>query len=210
MSRSDFIWPTLEVIEDAEKIRLAEKRKQDLEMIRTAVIDHDAEILIEEARRLADLENDRRKTAETKAAIYLTFVGVLSPILATIAPEALNPRDGWAKLIATLALFLLAGAYLLRCGAWAFQAIAVRSSAHPDAVELVGFWSSSDRKAELAKDLLKCARLNRQGVNDKVTAIKMAHEFATRAFLTFILALLIRAAWAPLATVLAAIANLVG
>lgn len=202
----DLIWPMLEQPTDAEKRRDGDRRQQDLESIGAATIDQDEDTLIEEARRLADLENERRKTAETKAAIYLAFVGVLAPILATIAPEALAPNKGWIRLIVTLILFLLAGAYLLQCGAWAFQAIKVQASAHPDAVELVGMWSGSNRKSALARDLLKCVRLNRTGVNLKVTAIKMAHEFATRALLMFVVALLVRSGWTPVGLVLSALA----
>lgn len=210
MRTVDLFWPMLEPPTDEEKRRATERRLRDLEVIQTGAATEDLDVLIEEARRLSDLEHERRKTAETKAALYLTFVGVLAPILATIAPETLTPDRGWARLTVTLALFLAAGAFLLRCGVWAFQAIKVQASSHPDAAELVTMWSGADRKVALARELLKCVRLNRPGVNRKVTAIKMAHEFATRAFAMFILGLLVRSGWTPVSQLFAAIGRVLG
>ncbi|WP_312405085.1 hypothetical protein [Brevundimonas sp.] len=201
----DLFWPMLEPPTDDEQRKATEGRKHDLDVIQTAAVSKDLDVLIEEARRLSDLENERRKTAETKAAIYLTFVGVLAPILATIAPDALSPDKGWPRLAITLALFLAAGAYLLWCGVWALRAIEVQTSSHPDAAELATMWTGADRKVALARELLKCVRLNRPGVNRKVTAIKMAHMFATRAFAMFVLGLLVRSGWTPVSQLLAAI-----
>ena len=81
MRTVDLFWPMLEPPTDEEKRRVAERRLRDLEVIQTGAVTEDLDVLIEEARRLSDLEHERRKTAETKAALYLTFVGVLAPIL---------------------------------------------------------------------------------------------------------------------------------
>lgn len=205
MRLADLFWPTLEQPNDTVLRQDADRLTRDLAAIETSTISQDVDILIEEARRLGDLEHERRKIAETKAAIYLTFVGVLAPVLATIAPEALAPDKGWIHPFITLGLFLAAGAYLLQCGAWALRAIKVQVSHHPDAAELATMWGSEDRKSALARDLLRCTRLNRPGVNVKVSAIKMAHEFATRAFVMFVLGLLVRTGWTPVGQAFAAV-----
>lgn len=197
----DLLWPTLEKPSDAEMIRAAEGLKLDREAISNAIITGDEQILIDEAHRLADSELERRKTSETKATIYLTVVGVLSPILATIAPEALEPKHGWPRLIVTLVIFLGSGAYLFRCGAWALHALAVRASTRVDAVDLVGLWATADHKAALARQLMLCVRLDRAGINEKVTSIIMAQAFALRAFAFFILGMVVRAGWQSISQV---------
>jgi len=201
MRWGDLFWPTLEKPTDMEKAREASALARDREQIDQAKISEDEQMLIDEARRLADSEMDRRKTAETKAAIYLTIVGVLSPILATIAPEALEPKSGWPRLVVTLAIFLCAGAYLLRCGLWALHAISVKASTRIDAVDLVRLWALPDRKAALARQLMLCVRLDRAGVNEKVTSIIMAQAFAIRAFALCVLAMVVRSGWKPISQV---------
>ena len=47
----------------------------------------------------------------------------------------------------------------------------------------------------MIRTTLKAARLNWGGVNDKVTFIRMAHEYLMRAFVTFSLLLIVNAAW---------------
>lgn len=47
----------------------------------------------------------------------------------------------------------------------------------------------------MIRTTLKAARLNWSGVNDKVTFIRMAHEYLMRAFVTFSLLLIVNAAW---------------
>lgn len=202
---TDLVWPTLEAETDDEKRKASDCKKHDIDTIQSATINADEDVLIEEARRLADAEQDRRKITEGKAAVYLAFVGVLAPILATIVPDAIRPGTNWVKPMLTLVLFIGAGAYLFRCGRWAFKAIKVGASSHLDAVDLARSWNAPDHKAALARDILKCVRLNRAGVNDKVTAIKLAHEHATRALLAFVAALLVRSGWEPVAKLFAVI-----
>lgn len=201
MKWRDLVWPVLEERTDREKASDAARLNLDLETIESAVISEDADLLIEQARRLADADAERRKTSETKATIYLTLVGVLCPILATIAPGTLSSSHGWPRLVVTLALFLACGCYLLRCGMWALRALAVRTSHRVDASELVKLWPGTDRKSVLARRLLDCVRRDRPLLNKQVTSIIMAQELAVRAIVSFILAMLLRSGWEPMAQV---------
>ncbi|MNT64050.1 hypothetical protein D3C72_2019180 [compost metagenome] len=78
-------------------------------------------------------------------------------------------------------------------------------SYHPDAAELATLWVAEGRKVALVRDLLRCVLLNRTGINEKVTAIKMAHEYSVRAFALFVLALLVRTGWTPMSQILSAL-----
>jgi hypothetical protein len=195
----------LEMPSEVEAGQDAAKTQADLDLIRQATLADDLDTLLEETRRLTDAEADRRKTAESKATIYLTVVGVLAPILASITPTVFDDKGGLAHPLITFAIFVVAGLYLLRSGLWAFRTLQVSASARLDTIELVALWGQPDRKATLVKGLLGCVRRNRAGVNAKVTSIKMAHELGLRAFSMFVLALLVRAGWEPAAALIKAL-----
>ena len=197
MNLRELVWPMLERPSDVEAGQDAAKTQADLDLIRQATLPDDLDTLLDETRRLTDAEADRRKTAESKATIYLTVVGVLAPILASITPTILADKGGLTRPLVTLAIFMIAGLYLLRSGLWAFRTLQVGAASRLDAIELIAMWGQPDRKAALAKGLLGCVRRNRAGVNAKVTCIKMAHELGLRAFSMFVLALIVRAVWEP-------------
>src|SRR5690606_16627710 len=121
-----------------------------------------------------------------------------------------DPKDGWPKLVVTLLLFLFAGANLLQSGVWALRALVVQPSSRVDAADLVAFWAAPDRKAALAKALMTGVRSDRDRVNMKVTAVIMAHHFAVRAFVVFVLAVLVRSGWKSVATVFDQIGRMLG
>lgn len=203
MNVREFFWPVLEGPSPTEAAQDAAKLKVDLDLINQAVISGDEEVLIEEARRLTDAEDDRRKTAETKATIYLTVAGVLAPILASITPTIFVATGGLARPLLTLIIFSAAAAYLFWSGLWAFRTLQVSAAARLDGPELIDIWKGAEPKSGLAKGLLGCVQRNRARVNEKVTCIKMAHAFGIRAFAAFVMALIFRAAWDPVAALLA-------
>ncbi|MBI2260769.1 MAG: hypothetical protein HYU62_03795 [Caulobacterales bacterium] len=202
---TDILWPTLEPVSDMANAQRAAEQRQDLADIAAAVIKGDEDTLVEEARRVFDAETDRRKTADVKATTYLTIAGIVAPILASITPTALVAGQGRIQTAVTVAIFLTTLAYLLGSGRWAFRTLAVSASSRLDARELIQIWTGGNPRAELAKGLLECVRLNRDGVNQKVSAIKMAHAFGWRAFVSLMIAVLVRAAWSPLAATLQAV-----
>ena len=202
MSLRELVWPMLELPSHVEAGQDAAKTQADLDLIRQANLTDDLDTLLDETRRLTDAEADRRKTTESKATIYLTVVGVLVPILASITPTILADKGGLTRPLVTFVIFTIAGVYLLRSGLWAFRTLKVAAASRLDAVELISMWGHPDRKAALAKALLGCVRRNRGGVNAKVTCIKMAHELGLRAFSMFVLALIVHAVWDPAAALI--------
>ncbi len=200
MNVREFFWPVLAeplAIEDAQRL---EFEKAEVASIKAAILqDEHIDVLIDEARRLEDAETARRNGADARATTYLAIVGVLAPILAALTPIAIAKDVGLWRSLFTLVPFAVASAYLLWCSVWCFRALKVSSSARLDAIDLARIWANAKERSELAKGLLVCVRLNRRGVNAKVTCIKMAHEFGVRALMTLVLAILIRSSWAPVA-----------
>lgn len=200
MNIREFFWPILEPGDEAEEARILQ---MDLDRIQTAPVPVEADLLIEEARRLLDAESDRRKSAEARANTYLAIAGVLIPLVAAAMPSALQRPADAAMTTVSLGLVLLAGAYLLQSARWAFRCLEVGVSARVDAIDLFNIWRSNERKTELARNHLKCVRSDRKRVNYKVTCVKMAHAFAIRAFAVFLIAMATRFAWQPATDLLA-------
>jgi len=194
MNVREFFWPILEPGDEADEAR---RLQMDLDLIRAAPVPAEPDLLIEEARRLLDVEADRRKSAEGRANTYLAIAGVLIPLVAATMPSALQKPDDAAMTLLTLALVLLAGAYLLWSARWAFRCLEVGVTSRVDAIDLFDIWKSDELKTELARNHLKCVRADRKRINFKVTCVKMAHAFAIRAFVVFLLAMAARFAWEP-------------
>ncbi|MEO8114134.1 MAG: hypothetical protein ABI655_07140, partial [Phenylobacterium sp.] len=173
----DWLWPMLERPDDADRAREAQSLRADLEAVKAAKLDEDVEVLLDEARRLFDAEGERRKGADGRATAYLTVLGVLIPLLAAVAPSALGPTKDVAKSVVTLVLFTAAAGYLFGGAVWAFLTLRISVAYRMDAIDLVNIWATPARKADLVKGVLSCVRYERRGVNETVSAIKMAHAF---------------------------------
>lgn len=159
-----------------------------------------SDFLLEEARRLVDAELERRKTADVKAATYLAVVGVFVPIFASFEIAWDTPKE--VALQWGLFLFLIAAIFYLLCaGYWAFKVLKVTTICRVDTEDLLQIWctysGADNRRDRLASELLQSVHLNRKPVNQKVTYIKMAHDYLLRAFLAFTFLLLIQISWVP-------------
>ncbi|WP_158918708.1 hypothetical protein [Caulobacter sp. S45] len=199
MSRWDWIWPVLERPDDEHLVREGQRLQQDLDSVRSAKFDDDIDVLLAEARRLFDAEGERRKGADTRATGYLTVVGVLITLLAAVAPVALGPTKDISKTLVTLALFAAAASYLFGGAIWAFRTLRVAISHRLDVNDLIEIWATPARKTDLVKGILACVRYERRVVNEKISFIKMTHAFGLRAVAVFLIAIVVRTAWDPVA-----------
>ncbi|KAB0504542.1 hypothetical protein [Pseudomonas moorei] len=197
MDLIELIWPAMEPL-TSQELKLQDARhKQDIAKINIARWAVDTDAALEEARRLDDAESDRRKTADSKASIYLAAVTALTPVLASLLPSIWSDKSTISFSVCSLAIFFLATLYLFRAGIWAFETLRVSTSSRVDATDLASLWSAATPKPELVKKLLIAVRYNHAGANRKVSCIKMTHAFLLRAFLAFILLLIVQVAWTP-------------
>ena len=156
---------------------------------------HSSELALDEARRMADSEEDRRRTAEGKASTYLLFAGALIPLLTYLETSVWEGKIGTAPKWLSTSILLLAVSYLMGAGVWAFRTVSVGTFHRLDVADLVRIWSSEEPAKELIRETLVAARMNRDEINKKVSCIKMAHLFMTRAFLAFGMLVAIEAVW---------------
>lgn len=193
----EFFWPILEKLSDDEKNKEAEILEKDLSKIKANTWNDSCELALNEAKKLNELEEQRRASADSKAAIYLAAITALAPVLTSLIPGAITKFDG-NKFIDGLSfiIFIYALINLLRAALWAFDTLKVSASHRVDVNELTNIWSDDDKKYEtrLVIANLSCVRRNRNGVNLKVTCIKMTHALLLRIFVAFFLLILIQSA----------------
>lgn len=193
----EFFWPILEKLSDDEKNKEEEILEKDLSKIKANTWNDSCELALNEAKELNELEEQRRASADSKAAIYLAAITALAPVLISLIPGAITKGDG-SKFIDGLSftIFIYALINLLRAALWAFDTLKVSASHRVDVNELTNIWSDDDKKYEkrLIIANLSCVRRNRNGVNLKVTCIKMTHALLLRIFVAFFLLLLIQSA----------------
>lgn len=188
---SDIIWPCLDRGSDADRYRLKESNEKAIYQIERAnwkPIDS----ILEEARWLALSEEERRKSADTKATIYLAVLTAVIPLSATLIkdlPTSFRTFEYW-QLGILIGLFVWTMCYLLAAGIWAFRTIQVSVQYRVDVDELVKLSNHNQVDAALCKEILKSVRNNRDTVNEKISRMIMAHKFLVRMFVSFILFLM--------------------
>jgi hypothetical protein len=201
------IWPRLDPLSVAQ---VTDKKTRDAKkdgLIHALTLKKQASVALEEARRLADMENERRKTADQKATTYLTFVAAIIPLILTFASALWDKKVGNVPPWINIALLVIALVYTLRAGKWAFEVLKVAASHRLGFSDFDQAWQKSDPITHLTRSILQTVRLNEDGTNRKVSGIKMTHAFLFRSFVSFFLLLVVNILW-PMIDALAAQQNL--
>ena len=170
--------------------------------------DLQSEIALEEARRMYDAEQERRRGADTKAGVYLAAVTALIPVLVSLLPTLWSDKTSKALGALSLAVFALAVAYVLRAGYSAFCVLRVSNAHMVGADDISRCWSTQQPAASLAKSIAVKVIENYPGNNAKVSHIKLAHDYLLRAFFVFTVLLAVQALWPCVAWVVEGIAKL--
>ncbi|RXE47301.1 hypothetical protein [Chromohalobacter israelensis] len=193
---SQWLWPGLTLPSES----YADSRQQRwLEGQREKVIQgswaEKSDVALEEARRVFDAEQERRRGADTKAGIYLAAITTLMPILVTVFPSLWDEQGNKGLSITLLGIFVCALSYLVRAGLWALQTIKVSAAAQLGAGDIADSFNSDCPEEKLVKHLLTAVVFNYNGTNKKVSYIKMTHEYLLRALFCFAAFLAVQAVW---------------
>jgi hypothetical protein len=196
MSRcTDFFWPTLEKPKPAELAHDDASEAADIAAARRAGWAQSPELALEEARRLADSEEDRRRATEGKASTYLLFAAAFAAALIPFLPGILESKTGSAPRWLIAIILIVATLYLMAAGIWAFRALRVGTFHRPGVAELAQIWRHSSPARALIRETFALARMNYRAVNEKVSCIKIAHEFMARSFIAFGVLVVVEAGW---------------
>lgn len=149
---------------------------------------HDKDVILEESRRLVLREDERRKTTDTKATIYLAVLTAIVPLSLSFVADISNyvgSLQGW-QILVLIVLFLIGVVYLLAAGAWTFRTLSVSAYDRVDVEELLELSDTTDTTLALNGKLLKSMMNNRKFTNEKINRLLMAHAFLLRTFISFV------------------------
>lgn len=163
--------------------------------IRSLTPKKQAAIALDEARRLSDAENERRRSADQKATTYLAFVAAILPLILTVTTAFWDKKAGDVPLWLNISLLIIAILYTLRAGKWAFEVLKVKASHRLGFSDFDKAWKQAEPTIHLTQSILQTIRLNEPGTNEKVSGIKMAHAFLFRAFVAFFFLLVVNILW---------------
>ena len=184
----ELLWPVLDygneqTIQDKQK-----RHGEILQDIKKAKWQHQ-DVVLDEARRLVLREDERWKTTDTKATIYLAVLAAIVPLSLSFVKDIsgyFGTFQDW-QIIVLIALFLSAIVYLLAAGVWTFKTLGVSAHDRVDVEELLELCNTTDTTLTLNAKILKSAMNNRKCTNEKVNKLLMTHAFLWRTFVAFVL-----------------------
>lgn len=189
----EFFWPILSSPCKCELDEISKSIDNDIKSIQDTDWGAEQELALEEARRLYSEEDERRKTAESKASNLLLVAVALIPLLTYLETMIWDGSHGSAPLWLTLPMLALAVAYLGNAGLWAFRTLTVGAYHRVYPADLINIWGGDKNiKLKLIIELMEAVRRNQEPINEKVSATKMTHAFLLRAVLAFSILLIIR------------------
>lgn len=179
----DFLWP-------AEKYTandIAQDQKDlatDLAIIGSAQWSNADELVLSEAHRLYDEEEERRRVADSKATNYLVVAVALMSLLTFFEGVVWGEKIGAAPRWLAFSLLTLALVYAAGFGYWAFEAIKLANYSRIGPTELATMaFSNGANHVPFIDRYLRCARQNQIVNNMRLTYLKSAHRFLFRVFL---------------------------
>lgn len=203
----EWLWPRLTLSSGSADSPQKRWLKSEQEKVDQASWTDKTEVALEEARRLFDAEHERRRGADSKAGLYLAAITALMPILAAILPGLWDEQISRGLRGTLLAIFICALLYLMRAGLWALKTIKTTAAAQLGAGDIAASFNSSKPEEKLVKQLLSAVIYNYTGTNQKISCIKMTHEFLLRAFFCFVAFLAVQAVWPAAAWAIGRIHN---
>lgn len=124
----EFFWPILEPKNEAFKASEKQRLTNDKTAITKLALSKSAGVALEEARRFADAEEDRRRVADQKATTYLAVVAALVPLVVTLATAVWDKKAGSAPTWVNMLMLGIAVAYASKAGLHAFRVLEVSAS----------------------------------------------------------------------------------
>ena len=192
----EWLWPRLTLSSQPPADSPQEKWLQSQrEKVKQGTWSGKSDVALEEARRLFDAEQERRRGADSKAGLYLAAITALMPILATVLPDLWDEEKSKTLAGALLGIFIFELIYLMRAGLWALQTIKTSAIEQLGAGDIADSFSSVRPEEQLVKQLLSAVINNYNGTNQKISCIKMTHEYLLRAFFCFVAFLSVQAVW---------------
>ncbi len=183
----DIIWPYVgQMPSDASLI-------DDIEQINAASWGDETTTFLDEARRLRDIETDRKTAAETKSQIYLAALFALITILISLTEhEALKGIMAFSFWYQTVGfIFFFAGIfYGIGALVSSFRALTVKAYHRVDVDEIVSSGTAEAPLEHITKEILKSVRQDRSSINHKISYVIVTYQLTLRMALCLLALLL--------------------
>ena len=186
MSLIDLVWP--HAGKESEDTYL----EGDISQIDTATWGDETIVFLDEARRLRDVENSRKTTAETKSQIFLAALFALIPILITLTEHsAFKGTMVFSFWYQTVGFILFCVGIIYGIGAFtsSFRALQVSAHHRVDFGEIVSSGRKKSPSEHITKEILKSVRRDRSNINHKISYVIVTQKLAFRMALFFLAAL---------------------
>lgn len=191
----EWLWPCLKPLSPENESQQQKRLLSAREKVEQVSLGDKSDVALDEARRLFDAEQERRRGADSKAGLYLAAITALIPILATVLPSLWDEQISKALRHILVGIFICALLYLMRAGLWALQTIKVSAVVQLGPGDIAQSFYSNNPEENLAKQLLNAVIYNYHGTNQKISYINMAYEFLVRVFFCFAAFLIVPVAW---------------
>lgn len=187
----DCIWPHVKSLTQQELAQNDHAIKNDYSAITKASWGKSPNVFLEELHRMYDEEQERRRTADTKASNYLLVAAALISIL-TYFGGLLGDTLPSSKMAAIIGYFatgsiVVAVLYIMGFVWWSFKALKASSYETLGTVDLAKFTKNTTALAKnnLIISLAKSIRSNQNQTNEKMTFVNLSHLFLFRIFIMF-------------------------
>lgn len=187
----DAVFPYIEPLDATQRADESQRLQNDIAAINATTWIVKEERALDVAQRIADADMERVRTAEGKATTYLAVLSALVPLIITLQAANWENKAGPAPNAVRLFVLVAATAYVSGAGYHAFKTLQVTGFQRVGEGDLAAAWGTSSPLVAVTRSTLLASRRSRAAVNSKVTRIRVTHQHLLRAFMAFILLLLL-------------------
>lgn len=191
----ELFWPILQRATAAEIADEREGQRRQIEQIEAMAISAEADLAYEAARTVYEEETERVKSADNKAFQYLLVCAAIISLLTYLESAIWDGKLGTAPRWVSLSVLLVAVAYLIRAALWSLGVLTTRTHHLVGASDIVEMWTRRSPRSRLTKNVLIATIQNHDGINRKISCVKMATAFLSRAIMAFGVLLFIEIVW---------------
>ncbi|MFZ0846397.1 MAG: hypothetical protein WAM62_11440 [Pseudolabrys sp.] len=191
----ELIWPMLETYSSKQMNELLLEQNAQIKKIESLKFGNDIDAALAMAERIYTEEGDRSKAADNKAFQYLLVAAAIISLLTYLESSIWDGKLGTAPKWLTLLILLAAVLYLVRAALHALKAVSSRIYHVVGAADVPLIWGHRSPKSRLIKDLLVATLKNQEGINAKVSSVKLATAFLSRTIVAFGFLLFFQISW---------------
>lgn len=185
----DFFFPTITPFSADELEKMKNVESDDLERITNTHWGKNNDLALTEIEKIISYEQNRKKTAETKASTYLAVVVALIPVTLSIISTDWAKNFSSVPEVLRLSFLFLAVLYTGAAGWFAVAALKISGFQTVATSDLTSIWSKRSYISKLLKLKLQSVRCSQDKINRKITYVILIEKHLVRSAFFFLLLL---------------------